>query len=318
LPIAIITITGMALSLNDLWVHSEPPYKLENEVHSDSNSVGLLLSKIAIQHPDLEIKSVSLPKDSKHSLRSVWTRLNHLSQTQSPVPSIQEQVYFLNPESGDIISDRDPLSSQGFSWILKIHRGTITGVTGKVFISILGALLFLLWPTGLLISFTKKKFQPISFHGPAGFLAGAVISFMGLSGSLMNFNKNLIQAMDPVPPTKISTKMSTPLLAALDKALSHALIAHSGSGLQSIHFPQVPETSILFYFNDNSRVYLDFSTGKIIKIMSKQTNWIHSLYPLHSGRIFGSFQAIFSGAVGMLLLGLIATGFRRKKVINSN
>ena len=292
------------------------------------------LSEIKALHPDWIIQSIQMPVNTDQSMRSVWSNsiLPPLNQNQ------QNQIFFSDPESGAILADTDSIRAVVFSWILKIHRGTLAGVSGKIFMSILGILLSLLWPTGVLIHLRKAKHprQPwllkknkthsLNFHRSAGFCGGLLISTMGLSGSLINFNKDLIQALDPSPVDPMgrfvqkepNKNPSPPSLAALDQAISQASAARLNIQLQSIHFPKAPETEILFYFKDNSRVYLDPTKNRITQVMSPKSSWIHTLYPVHSGRILGNSHPLLSWTIGILLLGLVATGFRKSKAKSLN
>jgi uncharacterized iron-regulated membrane protein len=311
----------MALGLKNLIIESQTPYKLEHGISRDNVFPDRALSNIITLHPTLELKALFFPSDSSQSLRTLWTKADLL----------QDQTFFSDPETGTLLSDSDSKWSEVFSWILKVHRGTLTGVSGKFFISILGVLLFLLWPTGVLIRFSKTKMprrtwllrkknttQSLHFHRSVGFFGGFLISFMGLSGSLLNFNKDLIKAIDPVPTHFMKSSIkgiirALPSPAFLEKAITSSSLARPNSQIQSIHFSRDSKNDILFYFKDSSRVYLDSDSGQIKKVMSPQSSWIHLLYPLHSGRIFGPFHLAVSWATGLLLLALIVTGFRKSR-----
>jgi uncharacterized iron-regulated membrane protein len=231
----------------------------------------------------------------------------------------QGHVLFVQPETGRILAREDGEQLDVLEWIYRIHRGTWAGYPSRVLASTLAILTVFLWPLGWIVrkNRTKRKKQAVwvkknftswaGSHRTFGYFTGGFLIFMAFSGALMNFNSDLINLFDPIhSPTDslAQPSSSVPLVQQLETAQK----LRPSSKLDSIHLAKAPPSTILFYFQDNSRVYLEKGTLNVIKVMSPTSHWIHALYPIHSGRLLGAGKLPFILLIGTTSLAIILSG----------
>ncbi len=313
IPLLLIATTGIILGLSNSVRQTQWPYYLTQPSTQKKISPDSIISQLQSTYPRLNVDSFYLSTQPNQTVR--------VEMTDAITGS--EHRIFLNPFTAEILIDQSPIPTDALDWVYKIHRGTWAGWNGRMGMSLLGVLVFLLWPTGWIVRKFRMRVQLIpleklpnlktslKLHRSLGYFFGGGISFMALSGALMNFNKDLIRYFDPAPqnPSKQSPLRES-LITQLDKKIAISSSVRLQSPLESIHFQNRTDSIILFYFKDNARVYLDSDTLQIKKVMSPRSHWIHALYPLHSGKIFGSLSSLFILAVGTLLLSLLIAGIQ--------
>jgi uncharacterized iron-regulated membrane protein len=321
LPLLIIVVTGMILGFHDSIQSSQFPYLLDHPVTRSPQSYDVALRQAQALYPNSRIDALHLPSDPSQSLR---IKMVH--------PADQKAlVIFVNPETGEILAQKDGVQLDALEWIYRLHRGTWAGSVGRALGSSLGILIFLLWPTGWLLRRRRIRFQkrplkksrlskasPLLLHRLLGYAFGGGIAFMALSGAMMNYNSDLLKWLDPPPSS--GQKQVDPQSSIQDLAtkIQLASSARPHSQLRSIYFPKANDRHIFFYYKDNSRVYIDAESNKILKVMSPTSHWLHALYPIHSGRVLGKGAPVFIISMGLstLLISALGIYLARKSVLN--
>lgn len=301
-PLGLVASTGIILSWSEVIRDRQWPFSLSSIELSPPPSQPIPLSQFLEStrktFPDIQIQTVFPSHSADHSVRV----------------ETENKRYFLDPHTAEVLTSLS--KEDGLSFLLKVHRGTWAGWNGRLVMSIVGVLLTALWILGFLLRRvrvskikrpqTLPKASPVYWHRKLGFIIGAGLGLMGLSGALLNFNKDLLTWLDPLPEAQVSLK-SDPRLS-IDSMTALALKAHPNAELRSIHFPKKNENLTLFYFLDNSRVYIQSDLQQIQKIMTPQANWFHWLYPVHSGKIYGPLKPGVLSILGVSLFVLLASG----------
>lgn len=303
LPLVWIACTGMILSFHDrnlsqseLPLHSLP---LENWI------------TLALKNETGTLSSIEFPRDSQLPIRL------RLSDSNG---KYQHSVW-ISPKDGSV---EPPSDNADFTeWVYRLHRGSFAGTPGRGGATFMGILVPVLWIGGLAIR--KKathRYRParkvaLRYHRKVGLWLGGVLAVVTLSGAVLNFYTEIVGVIDPLTPTVSSAplayKEKNPV--SLTQGILQALHVRPNpdARLLGVYLrkgsPAGPMDRTLYYFSDNSRVYLNKHNNSVEKIMNPKTQWIHFLLPLHSGRFLGQVGqfiifAIGLGAVAMIGLGL--------------
>jgi uncharacterized iron-regulated membrane protein len=308
-PLLVIVITVTILGFHD---YPNPSQKSEDLPPSRSEQLSKSLLEIIQTHPDFRIEAIHLPQSSEDPWKIKLASL-HSSSTQTVE---------IHPHSQALQPHVPGTEDVFMKWVLKIHRGTWADFSGKVMTSLVGFLSVLLWPSGWLLYSRRSKPKSkkvkvktaFGYHRKFGYLFGGAFSAMVLLGSVINFQQNLLEASDPPPKTpliqtnELQKQDPARFLSVLFQSIAQVQKARPDSRLRSIHFLNPHEAETLFYFTDNSRVYLNQETQQIEKVMSPTSHWIHALYPIHSGKIFGPWSLAFILGLGSLSIFIILTG----------
>ena len=315
IPLLFIILTGMMLSGRDSIRSSKQPYQLKNPVSWDVRFL-----EGALQHLDQmgikeKIDSIYLPAASDQSLRI----------ETSDETGLSGQRFFIQPENSVILAQTSLKNEDLFDWAYQFHRGTWGGSQNKAIMSLLGLFIALLWPLGWLYrkfeaqrhsnSLTLRTLKnPILLHRCLGYFLGSALTLMTLSGSMLNYKKNLFQAFDPIPTSAPASSSEPPSRRRVDSITPETLAfiekAHPEAPIESIHLQSAPAPFVLFYLKDDSRVYFNAKSLQIEKVMTPQKHWIHALFPIHSGRIWGRARIIVILLAGLSFLGITLTGVR--------
>jgi len=155
----------------------------------------------------------------------------------------------------------------------------------------------------------KKKMKPaILLHRKLGFWAGIPLTGLAFLGSLLNFSSEFTKWLDPVPFTVLASK-KVPLDWSERLQIVKKGLPDENAQLRSIHFNQGAEGVILFYFSDHARIYWDEGNARVLKVAYPGSHWIHWLYPVHSGRVWGGVGSMGVLAIGLLSLFILFYGF---------
>lgn len=203
------------------------------------------------------------------------------------------------------------------NWVMQLHRGSWGGAPGKIMMSFIAILIVLMWPTGVILRRlrlhkgvpARTRPRPVRTHRVSGLVAGALITWMAISGSTLNFKKELTRLFDP-EPTVLRPHARRDSLSALALNQSMKIATHEKPdlALESIRFQKGP--ILLFFFSDTSRVYIDPNTHAVLKVTAPTSHWVQALFPFHSGRALGPLRLPYILTVGSLgLLITLSGGF---------
>jgi uncharacterized iron-regulated membrane protein len=318
IPILITVMTGMVLGFHDSIQFSSFPYQVSGDTRELFVASETLIQKIQKLGQTESIEAIHLSTDRNHAVRVKG----------------KTQVFFLHPITGDVLATQSGTHPEGIEWVLKVHRGTWITYESRIYASFLGVFLFLFWPTGWWMrrvrTKNQKKKTPIQMkqfknafglHRWFGFFTGLLVSAMGLSGALMNYNNDLMRWLDPAPQPsqeQIHVSHSDPL-DSLSQIISTSQNERPNSVVRSIYFRKPAAPLTLVYFTDNSRVYLNTDTQSVEKKMTPTSHWIHLLYPLHSGKAFGKLHWLIPIVIGLLAFvitfaGILASPWVRSRI----
>jgi uncharacterized iron-regulated membrane protein len=212
--------------------------------------------------------------------------------------------------TGTLLVVKDSLSEvwpPGWSdpWpiIYEIHRSLVAGWAGKLLISTLGLGLWAMVWSGRRARVRLRK-QKSSRHALIGLSLGIPLAVVGSLGAVLNYVEPLSAWLDPIPAPSVSFDKfeHAPRNSPFDRraelaAAATAARAHDPRELVKIYPPKESRPYLIFYYRDNTRLYIDPATATLLKTRSSWSHWTSALLPLHALRPLGVF-----GKVLMLLL----------------
>lgn len=323
LPLTLTSVTGMLMVGRQALLDRQFPSRLEAPSTGQALSLDACVSKVEQVDPALRIETLYWPADAAHTLR-VRGRT---------APDAGATTYYLAPASGEIVARQGPSRLDLTDWILRLHRGTWGGLAGRAFMSLLACGGALLWPTGLVIGWVRRRKtardngtrprrrSAMVAHRRLGNLLGGLFTFMALSGAVLNFVGELSRVVDPVPAIAAAGRPADTNRSAvsLQRKMALARAQRPGVTLASIHLPSAKQPLVLFYFADNSRVYMDPGQDVVHKVTGPASHWVHAILLWHSGRVFGGagpllILAMGAGALWTGWLGGLLVWRQRKRV----
>ncbi|MBM4253873.1 MAG: PepSY domain-containing protein [Deltaproteobacteria bacterium] len=194
-----------------------------------------------------------------------------------------------------ILGARDP-----WPFIYDLHRGLVAGWPGRVLISVAGLGLWLMVVSGLK-SLVRLKGRKPSRHAVIGMVLGIPIAVVASIGAVLNFVEPLSNWLDPIPVTETIHVAGAYQLneAEMSSARLAAAAVRNDADPLKIYQPKVGRPYLIFYYEDNTRIYIEPKTSQVLKVRSSWSHWTGALLPLHSLRPLG-----LSGIALMLLFGL--------------
>ena len=190
--------------------------------------------------------------------------------------------------------------------VYQIHRSLVAGWAGKLLISALGLSLWVMIWSGSK-ALIRVRGKGISRHALVGLCLGVPLATVGSLGAVLNYSEVLSAWLDPVPT------LAAPLLGsgALGTAPAHVDLAkaseaaavtaaqvHDVKDLVKIYPPREHRPYFIFYYRDNTRLYIDPATATLLKTRTSWSHWTSALLPLHSLKPLG--------VVGTFLLLVLA------------
>lgn len=325
LPILLQGITGIFLTLHHengpgIPLLANPPPENFDPAKRTADLFKKMAEEIAGKKLDgLRPDALFFPENPSEAI--------HLRAFQGKTPL----HFYFHPQTLERIPFEEK-SDAPFDWeksMLQLHRGSWWGpeggLYGRILMSLCAALWLALWASGVVMAMNQKSNRSLAFkvHGGVGAVLGIAFCWMAATGTLLNFSKTYLSAFDPPPRVQIEKKNpvgitwdAAPIPEWIQTALlERAQAGHSGEALQpsqirSLHFPKPPDATFLVYFKDNARVYFNFETGKHLKTQTPQTQWILSLFGLHTLESLGRLKTlclliIANGILLVTLLGLL-------------
>jgi uncharacterized iron-regulated membrane protein len=222
--------------------------------------------------------------------------------------------------TGCILALKEPLTKAGvfvaydpWPFIYDLHRGLVAGWPGRVLISVMGLGLWFMVTSGTK-SYVRLKGRKPSMHALLGIGLGIPIALIASLGALLNFVEPLSNLLDPIPvvrPVENDTvEKFAPTLVQISLAEKAAGMIRSQEHLRKIYQPKPGRPYLIFYYDDNTRIYIDPGTAKILKVRTSWSHWTSALLPLHSLRMLGMF-----GNGIMFILGLSLTWLTSRGVV---
>ena len=313
IPITVLSVTGIILGLHESIYRTKFHYASKAQYPLVAKDLNRSVTLFKEAFPTLILASIALPKFTKNGPSAT------LRFKVTDLSGKNPRIFYLDSQTSEILRIEPSDQTDFLDWVLKIHRGTWGGFYGRLSMSSIGILFGLLWPTGLIIKkfrkgrkkdtlWTQRKLKSsIGLHRALSSLLGMGISFMGFSGAWINFNSELTQLLDPFP-IQSAQNLSINQRASLQEQMETALAIRSHSTLESIYFSKAPAGTVLFYFSDNSRVYLQQHTGALVRTITPITHASQALFPIHSGRVLGDLQSLYMGFFGIGILMLSFSG----------
>ena len=215
--------------------------------------------------------------------------------------------------------------------IYQIHRSLAAGWAGKMLISALGLSLWaMLWSGSKAL--IRVRGRGISRHALIGLSLGIPLASVGSLGAVLNYSDVLSGWLDPVPTLAAPLLRSGPVGAApanvdLAKASEAAAVTaaqvHDANDLVKIYPPREHRPYFIFYYRDNTRLYIDPATATLLKTRTSWSHWTSALLPLHSLKplgMAGTFVLLSLAAAlvmlssrGLLKLLKATAKFRRRR-----
>lgn len=221
------------------------------------------------------------------------------------LPAGRRLVAYLDPATLQVLGQR--AAPDWLELAVQVHRGKLLGVPGQVLAIVAGTLAAPLWLLGLGVSL--RRGGRISLHRRLGSLGGGLVTLVALLGAGLSLCL-LLQA-EP-PPAARSAPGPGPAALQEDALARRARAAHRDGALRNVYLPEQAGSPVLFYFADDTRLWLDPLTGAVTRREARAASLRSWLYLLHTGRILGRIGPKIIGAVGAFAVLLVITGLRRR------
>lgn len=159
------------------------------------------------------------------------------------------------------------------------------------------------------MSFKKWLFY---LHLYTGLIAGGLLAFSGITGSLLVFSSELDLWLNSARLTSTPVANAVSMQSVEDKIrytypnerLAYILLPKSEQGI----YEAVLEDSPLSSNGHNRRIYIDPYTGEIVASPLENDTLRWFLFYLHSELLYGEVGATLVGVGALLLLGLVVSG----------
>ena len=214
--------------------------------------------------------------------------------------------------------------------VYQIHRSLVAGWAGKLLISSLGLSLWvMLWSGSKAL--IRVRGRGMSRHALVGLCLGIPLAAVGSLGAVLNYSEVLSAWLDPVPTLAApflragdvgTASANVDLAKASEAAAVTAAQVHDPKDLVKIYSPKANRPYFIFYYRDNTRLYIDPATATLLKIRTSWSHWTSALLPLHSLKplgVVGTFLSLLLAVAlvllssrGLLKLWLGTAKFRRR------
>lgn len=295
----VIAAIGILLGFYDELRYAEPPYRPEVPVDTGLSPVDLV-QRIREDFPGYRLEVLYLATAPERAARA-------------KLVGKDRRLAFIHPGTGQILAVRDTAEQDALDFLYDLHRGKPLGLTGQIIASAAGVSVPILWGVGLLLrrqrpdyrTGKRNSFTLRGLHRGLGLMLGGFLAVLAVMGSFLNFAGPLKQWLDPPPRLAGGEPAVTP--KNLAQHLSIAASAYPSAPLERIYFPADESSPLQLRFRDGGWAYLD-ADGRVLKIVTPLSHWTNLLYPLHSGRLWGTYGPKFTALFGMVLLGLSGSG----------
>ena len=305
LPLLVISATGILLGVYDQLRYAGPPYRLESPAQAPLPAAALA-DRVRTIFPGERLAVLFLPTASDHAARA-----------KLMAPEGSARLAFLDPESGHVLALKPVAEQDWLDFLYDLHRGKPLGLTGQIIASITGVSVLLLWGAGFWLTWRRAQsrekvrlpvyLQLLKLHRQIGLWLGGLLAALAVVGAALNFAGPLIQRFDPEP--HVVTVLNPGWnVARLGNFVEIARAHYPGVPLERIYFPVKSGEPWGFRFQDGSWVFSHPESGQVLAVKTSTSHWTRLLYPLHSGRLFGTYGPVFMAGLGFLLLGLTLTG----------
>lgn len=325
LPLLVVILTGMILGFYDTLRYADPPYAIPIPAGTPSGphlSVPEMVHRLETQYPNSVLNVFYIPTQDGRSAR--------IKVTEAGV----SRFLFLDPASGEVIAERGMEEGDWLDFIYRLHHGEPLGQTGKIIASAAGATAWVLWALGLVFHLRRRRaarrrprpsghLKPGSgaarLHRFVGPWLGLLVATWMVLGAILNYAGPLMKAFHP-PPAQERAGPGTGAAAGEGRgnavissanAIDLARRAYPAAPLERIYFPQPRAGMWQLRFADGGRVYVAGGSGRVIRVDAPSSHWTGLLYPVHSGRLFGSYGTQAVGLLGVVALVLLISGLLR-------
>jgi uncharacterized iron-regulated membrane protein len=196
-------------------------------------------------------------------------------------------------------------------FIYDLHRGLLSGLPGRVLISMVGVGLWLMVVSGLK-SFVRIKGRKPSIHAMLGIFLGVPIASVAGLGAVLNFVEPLSNWLDPIPSVaSVDTlSRSAPIEIEAEVASVRQVVGKIKPELDLVRIypPKDGRPYQIFYYRDNTRIYVDPGSKAILKVRTSWSHWTSALLPLHSLKPIGAFGSGLIFILGLSLVFLTSRG----------
>lgn len=304
LPFLIIASSGILLGFYDQLRYSAPPYSLTAPVQQNL-APAALAGRIQAAYPDYRLARLYLPAAPDHAARAI-------------LEGSDSRQAFVHPGTGAIFAMQSTAHQDWLGFIYDLHRGKTFGLAGQIIASLSGVGLLILWGAGLMLwwrrpsraySWRGQSFRTRlrSAHRWLGLALGGLLAFLAAAGALLNFAGPIKQWLDPAPQIEAIEAGAQPPLH-LTQLLARGSGLYPEASLERIYFPAAENPLLRLRFDDGAWVYLHAASGEIIKTAPVFSHWTNLLYPLHSGRLWGTGGPWMMAALGVILFVLGGSG----------
>lgn len=301
IPLLVIAGSGIVLGFLEPLRHAGPPHRLDRAVASPL-APARLLEAIQAAHPAHRIERLRLP--SRPDAAAVAT-----------LSGPDRRAAFVHPGTGAVLETRPGEGGDWLDALRALHHGKALGAPGTYLASAAGIVASALWALGLRVRARLPARRPppagrrlrprmLHLHRRLGAVAGALLSLLALTGAALNHVAPLRAWLLPEP-------RATGLpgdRAALARAVEAGIAAYPGAPLGRIDLPAGASAPLRLRFRDGGSVHVDGARGEVLRVASPRSHLLLALYPLHSGRAFGPLGPPAMAGLGLLSLGLVATG----------
>jgi hypothetical protein len=305
LPLLVMAASGIMLSFYDELRYAAPPYRLAAPVHQPLHAHALA-ETVRRHFPGHRLEVLFLPRAPEHSARA---------KLAGPEPIL----VFIHPGTTAILATQNSSQLDELEWLRELHRGSLFGLPGKIFASVAGLGILLLWLMGLYLWFRRNKAAKrqgrrkgrVKIHRLTGLLLGGPIAGLASLGALLNFAGPLMQRLDPPPTLTFSHSTEEQTAKPLSSLVDTLAKSYRAAPLERVYFPATPNELWRFRFMDGSWGFMNGHDGTLIKLKTPYSHWTMLLYPLHSGKLMGVYSHWVSAFGGLGLLFLIGSGLRQ-------
>lgn len=303
-PLLVIALTGILLGFYDQIRYGQAPYRLDQPA-TQVLAPAQLAARVQAAYPDARLEILYLPTVPERAARAKLAGEGGA------------RMVFLDPATGRTLALKPATEEDWLDFLYHLHRGQPLGLAGQIIASTTGAFILLLWLVGLWLWWPRRgrtrpwsgrdtRTKAISLHRWLGLWAGGLLAGLATVGALLNFAGPLIDRFDPAPKVVVGNGASA--TRPLNSLVTIAQHGYPQAALERIYFAKSPETLMRFRFRDGGWIFLDDTTGEVLKRKTPTSHWTNLLFPLHSGRIFGSYGPVFMSFLALVLLTMSLSG----------
>jgi uncharacterized iron-regulated membrane protein len=292
-------------------------------------SVDGIVNVVQAAYPRQSVTGVKLPDRPQSSyLVSVTSKSEHGLEV------------YVDPFQGKILGTQE-WDHTMIGIIYNFHAELWAGDRGRQIVGFSGLILTVLALTGVATSPKWRHFPKsikirwkspqrlvlYDLHKAIGLISVLLLIFLALTGAGINFNKQVMAAINQITQTSPLEEPSSKLLPGkpsltLEKQLQNAKTAFPTAILTDIYLPTTKNGSVPIsiklpghlLLGDFNTIYLDQYSGEVLQVetpttMSPATKYLYAVFMLHTGRYGGLLSQLLYLVVGLVPIVLAMTGF---------